>query len=87
MPRQASSAPVAPDGLSLATGDNIGHVYLLRLENVTPGPPIITVWLAPGDSTPAFGCPHCGKAAKLNPFVIEADWPSIAAAWRGEAEG
>ncbi|MEI6501392.1 MAG: hypothetical protein WCP21_10260, partial [Armatimonadota bacterium] len=31
-------------------------------------------------------CPHCGKAVQLNPFVIEADWRPIAAAWRGEAE-
>ena len=29
-------------------------------------------------------CPHCGKAVQLNPFVIEADWRPIAAAWRGD---
>ncbi len=29
-------------------------------------------------------CPHCGKAVRLNPFVIEADWRPVAAAWRGE---
>lgn len=28
-------------------------------------------------------CPNCGKAVKLNPFIIEADWRPIAAAWRG----
>ena len=29
-------------------------------------------------------CPQCGKPVKLNPFVIEADWRPVAAAWRGE---
>ena len=31
-------------------------------------------------------CPNCGKAVKLNPFVIEAGWRPIAAAWRGAQE-
>jgi hypothetical protein len=30
-------------------------------------------------------CPDCGKAVKLNPLVINADWRPVAAAWRGEA--
>ena len=29
-------------------------------------------------------CPHCGEAVKLNPFVVEADWRPVAAAWKGE---
>lgn len=29
-------------------------------------------------------CPRCGKPVKLNPFMIEADWRPVAAAWRGE---
>ena len=29
-------------------------------------------------------CPRCGKPVRLNPFVIEADWRPVAAAWRGE---
>ena len=29
-------------------------------------------------------CPNCGKPVQLNPFVIEADWRPIAAAWRGD---
>jgi hypothetical protein len=60
------------------------------LEDVTPGPPIITAWLLAGGSGPAFGtelpCPHCGKAVKLNPFVIAADWRPVAAAWCHENE-
>ena len=27
-------------------------------------------------------CPNCGKPVKLNPFVVEADWRPVAAAWR-----
>lgn len=27
-------------------------------------------------------CPHCNKNLKLNPFVIEGDWQSIAEAWQ-----
>ena len=30
-------------------------------------------------------CPNCGKAVKLNEFVIEADWRPVAAAWKPEA--
>jgi len=33
-----------------------------------------------------LACPTCGKAVKLNPFTINADWRSIAAAWRGSKE-
>jgi len=28
-------------------------------------------------------CPKCGKAVKLNPFTINANWHPIAAAWAG----
>lgn len=28
-------------------------------------------------------CPNCGKAIKLNPFTINADWRPIARAWQG----
>jgi len=99
-----SACAVAPVGTGIVAGDSGGRVYILQLENVPPGPPIISAWFAPGDSTPAFGClhcrvwsevptsalstelpcPHCGKAVKLNPFVIEADWRPVAAAWRGD---
>jgi WD40 repeat protein len=32
-------------------------------------------------------CPHCGRPVKLNPFVIEADWRPVAAAWAGHVGG
>jgi WD40 repeat protein/ubiquitin-protein ligase len=28
-------------------------------------------------------CPNCGKAAKLNPFTVDADWRPVAATWSG----
>ena len=31
-------------------------------------------------------CPNCGRPIKLNPFVIEADWRPVAAAWAGRGE-
>ncbi len=110
---------VGPDDVTVIAGDETGHVQFLCLQNVTPGPLIVTAWLAPridasipwwrvwrrrNGLRPAFGClhcrvwsevpssalgtelpcPHCGKAVKLNPFTIEADWRPIAAAWRGD---
>lgn len=95
---------VAPDGLTIVAGDANGHVNFLRLENVTPGPPITSARRRAERERPAFGCLHCrvwsqtpasaigtelpcrncGKAIKLNPFVIEADWRPVTAAWRGD---
>ena len=31
-----------------------------------------------------LSCPECNKPVKLNPFVIEADWRPVVAAWRGD---
>ena len=31
-------------------------------------------------------CPNCGRPVKLNPFVLEADWRPVAAAWAGHGE-
>jgi WD40 repeat protein len=95
---------VAPDGAKIVTGNRNGRVCFLALENITLGPPVLTPWRSPLDSTFAFGCllcrvwsevpesalgtelpcPNCGKMVKLNPFVIEADWRPVAAAWRGD---
>jgi sarcosine oxidase delta subunit len=30
-------------------------------------------------------CPHCGETVKLNPFTINADWRTIAAASKAAA--
>jgi WD40 repeat protein len=93
---------VAPNGATIVAGDRSGQVYFLRLENVTPGPPVVTVWQSPADTGYMFGCPHCRmwsevsdsalgtevpcphcrKAVKLNPFVVNADWRTVASAWR-----
>jgi hypothetical protein len=29
-------------------------------------------------------CPNCGRMVKPNPFVIDADWRPVSAAWGGE---
>lgn len=63
---------LSPDGLTIIAGERSGRVHVLRLENVTPGPPIVTAWRRPlsswyklipfwhpGDPMPAFGCPAC----------------------------
>jgi hypothetical protein len=50
--------------------------------------PDIFLSYARGDDEPfvrRLACSRCGKPVKLNPFVIEADWRPVAAAWRGEA--
>ncbi len=93
-----------PFFISIVAGEAYGRLHLLCLENVEPGPPVLTVWRGSRQQRVAFGCtlcrawsevpasalgtelpcPHCGKAVKLNPFVIEADWRPVAAAWRGE---
>ncbi|HCU38135.1 MAG TPA: hypothetical protein DGT21_22685, partial [Armatimonadetes bacterium] len=53
------SCAVAPGQFTIVAGDEGGTVHFLRVENVTPGPLIITAWVASGDSTPTFGCLHC----------------------------
>ncbi len=89
-----TSCAIAPDGKTIVAGENLGRVHFLRLENVVQRPPIVTAWHLPypprwrfrrrNDKRPiAFPCPHCGKPIKLNPFTINADWRSVAKAWRG----
>ena len=34
-------------------------MHILRLENVIPGPLIVTAWRATGEPGIAFGCTHC----------------------------
>jgi WD40 repeat protein len=96
---------VGPDNISVVAGDMSGRVHVLCLENVTPGPMVVTARRSPGDFAIAFRCTHChtwsevpasalgtelpcprcGKPVKLNPFVIEADWRPVAAAWKEES--
>ena len=107
-----NTCAACPDGITIVTGGDTGFVHILRLENVLPGPSVVTAWRAPAAplqrlvrrsaGSLAFGCPHCrtwseipesalgtelpcphcGKVIRLNPFVIEADWRQVAAAWR-----
>ncbi len=111
-----STCAVGPDGVTIVAVGSMGpgwqRIHFLRLENVLPGPSVVTAWRAPAAplqrlvrrsaGSLAFGCPHCrtwseipesalgtelpcphcGKVIRLNPFVIEADWRQVAAAWR-----
>ena len=54
---------VVPPGGSVAAGDFSGRVHFLRLENIIPGPPVITVWR--WQDTLALGCPHCRRWSKI----------------------
>ena len=58
----------SPDGRLLAAGDGLGGVYLLRLENVTPGSVFVSAWQPSSprwrfwqheESRPHFACPSC----------------------------
>lgn len=84
----------------LVAGDFGGNVQFLHLENVSrapiitawraPSPAFGCTHCRAWSQVPAAAlgtelpCPHCGKAVRLNPFVINADWRPVAAAWRGE---
>lgn len=69
------SCAVAPDSLALAAGDDGGHVHILRLENVTPGPPICTAWRSPDSCAPAFGCLHCRVWSEVTEAALGTELP------------
>ena len=123
-----NACDACPDGVTMLAGGARGWLHLLRMENLVPGPAVVTAWQKgastarsdapwqqwrrpPGTqkqkaavASPAFGCPHChtwsevpesalgselpcpscGRQVWLNPFVVEADWRPVAAAWKGE---
>jgi WD40 repeat protein len=60
-----AGAAWSPDGGHLVCWSSLGDVALLKLENLTPGPILVTPYrLASGehdDSVVHFGCPHCRK--------------------------
>ena len=87
-----------PGGL-FAAGDGGGNVYLLRLENVACGPPILAAWRSPLDDTLAFGCLHCRVWSEVPKSPIGTELPcphcgqpvklnpfAIEADWRPVAE-
>ena len=48
----------SPDGMRLVAASG-GAVHLLRLENLVPGPLIVTAWVSPNDGCAAVWCPLC----------------------------
>jgi WD40 repeat protein len=67
-----SSLALASDGQSIAVGDTLGGIYLLRLQNVVPGASIVTPWGTP-DRSLAFGCPHCRAWSQVEPASLGAE--------------
>jgi len=69
---RCSSLALAPGGQSIAVGDILGGIYLLRLQNVAPGASIVTSWGTP-DRSLAFGCPHCRAWSPVEPTSLGAE--------------
>lgn len=69
-----SCAALAPDGQSIAVGDTLGGVYILKLQNIVPGASFVTPWRAP-DRSLAFGCPHCRNWSQVNLSSLGAEQP------------
>jgi len=87
-------------GRDVATGTGLAVFYILRLENLPIGPPILTLWHSPGDDTHAFGCTLCRKWSEVPESALgtELDCPkcgervklnpfTINADWRPIAKG
>jgi WD40 repeat protein len=72
-----TAGAISADGLTIIAGDDTGAVHLLRVENITPGPPVVTA-LRPQaggrrlfrrkveERLPAFRCPLCGRWAEVD---------------------
>lgn len=66
LPAGIEEAQWRPDGRSLVIGDRAGQVFLMSLENVPVGPPVVTAWhqgslggLRRLFRPLQFGCPLC----------------------------
>jgi WD40 repeat protein len=62
-------------GGRLAAGGASRRVYLLRLENVEFGPPILTAWRAAEDGAHAFGCLHCREWSEVPETALGTELP------------
>ncbi|MCG7852082.1 MAG: DUF4062 domain-containing protein [Methanosarcinaceae archaeon] len=69
-----SCVVLAADGQSIAVGDTLGGVCLLKLQNVVQGASFVTPWRAP-DRSLAFGCPHCRNWSQVNLASLGAEQP------------
>jgi len=99
-PSFISAVSFSNDGRTLFAGDSIGNVYILRLENLPIGPPILSPWHSPEDNTHAYGCTLCRKWSEVPESALgsELDCPkcgetvklnpfTINADWRPIAKG
>jgi hypothetical protein len=66
---------IVADGLTLVAGESSGRVDILRLENFTPGPPILTAWHSPEQGDDAFGCTHCCTWSEIPPSALGTELP------------
>jgi hypothetical protein len=66
---------VGSNGKTIVVGDEIGRVYFLRLENVAPGPPIVTAWRSPADTGYMFGCLHCRIWSEVSDSALGTEVP------------
>jgi len=69
------------DNIILAVGPYEGNFYFLALENIVPGPPVVTAWKRQGGSaklfsqwtkerTGAFCCPLCRKWFQIPESIV-----------------
>jgi|GEM_PF-314625 len=74
-----NTCTIALDGLTIAAGDSSGQVHILRLENVMPGPPIVTAWNSLSQAGEhfrrrnknyAYGCPFCRRWSKISKSAL-----------------
>jgi len=61
----------------IAAGDADGNLYILQIENLPIGPPILTPWRSPNGDSYAFGCAFCRKWSpiKQSDLGTELDCP------------
>lgn len=62
----------SPDGSRLVAGDSSGAVHILKLENVSLGPPVVTAWQ---NATYAFGCPFCRVWSRVPNSALSTELP------------
>ena len=68
---------VAPDGLTVVAGDGSGRVHILRLENITPGPPSSPPGIHPSRAIRPSAAPIAAPGPKfpLLPWVPNSPAP------------
>jgi len=63
------------DGTRIVAGDTNGNVYLLAVQNLVPGPAILTAWHSPVDGSYAFGCVLCREWSQVPESTLDTELP------------